>query len=444
MRTVGPWVRPRLVRRDDVAEAAGVVEDVVPAEGEAAIGRAAGERQVRDEPRRVLEGAQEGGRVLAPRREDLRRRVARQRVDDVPGRHLDDLVPRHVEPAHRRAAGIRDDVEDDGAGHDPAAGGLREVLCDAAVSLGPGEERGGLLERAVRRGPAQARGEVVDAGPGGGVVERGAEVVARRVLGEPEEARPREAAARQPLAHRDPVEGGPLGVVGGAAAGEGEGAPPLRVARGGEAEHLALEARELRAVLVRGAGPRVEPLVPDPAEEEALLGLGAEHLLGPLGLAVGVPPGQGAHLGEELLESGVLVERHGDVVRAPGERRDGVLSRPGVAARVVLQLVEAEVGEAGAGERPGGGEPGDPGAEDRDADALAAGDGPREELARPDPVPAQDVGPGDHAAEGRALRGIAAGGEEGRKGRQADERGDRLAPGRSHVTRTSATRSRRS
>ena len=299
MRTVGPWSRSRLVRRDDVAEAARVVEDVVPAEREAAVGGPPGERQVRDEPRRVLEGAQERGRALAPRREDLRGGVAGKRVDDVPGRHLDDLVPRHVEPAEGGAVGLRDDVEDDGAGHDPAAGGLHEVLHEAAVPLGPGQERGGLLEGAVRRSPAQARGEVVDAGPGGGVVERGAEVVARRVLGEPEEARAREAAPRQPLAHRDPVERGPLGVVGRAAAGEGEGAAPLRVAQGGEAEHLPLEARELLAVLARGARARVEPLVPEPAEEEPLLGLGAEHLLGPLGLAVGGPARQRADLGEE-------------------------------------------------------------------------------------------------------------------------------------------------
>ena len=444
MRTVGPWPAVPLVRRDDVAEAAGVVEDVVPAEREAAVGGPPGERQVCNEPRRVLEGAQERRWALAPRREDLRGGVARKRVDDVPRRHLDDLVPRNVEPAEGGAFGLRYDVEDDGAGDDPVAGVLHEVFHEAAVPLGPGQERGGLLEGTVRRSPAQARGEVVDAGPGGGVVERGAEVVAGGVLGEPEEACAREAAARQPLAHRDPVERGPLGVVGRAAAGDGEGAAPLRVPLGSEAEHLPLEARELLAVLAGRARARVEPLVPDPAEEEALLGLGAEHLLGPLGLAVGSAARQGADLGEERLEGGVPVDRHRDVVRAPGEGRDGVLSGTGVAARVVLQLVEAVIGEARASEGPGGGEAGDSCAENRDPDALAASDGSRQELARPDPVAAKNVRPGDHPAERGTLRGLPAGREEGGKGRKADERGDRLAAGRPHVTRTSATRSRRS
>ena len=285
----------------------------------------------------------------------------------------------------------------------------------------------------------------MDAGPGGRVVEGRAEVVARRVLGEPEEARAREAVPRQPLAHRDPVERGPLGVVGGAAAGKGEGAPPLRVAQGGEAEHLALEARELLAVLARGARARVEPLVPEAAEEEPLLRLGAEHLLGPLGLAVGRAARQGAHLREERLEGRVRVERDGDVVRAPGEGRDGVPARAGVPARVVLELVDAEVREAGAGaasRRTRGRRCPAPRIATPTLSRRAAGRG------RSSPVrircPRRTSAPTIDAAERGAVRGLAAGGEEGREGRQADERGDGLAAGGPHVTRTSATRSRRS
>ena len=85
--------------------------------------------------------------------------------------------------------------------------------------------------------------------------------------------------------------------------------------------------------------------------------------------------------------SGALTVRAGDGVRA----------RAGVPARLVLELVDPEVREPRPGERPGGRQARDPGAEDRDADALPAGDGAGEELAGPDPVPAQDVGPDDRA-----------------------------------------------
>ena len=264
MRTVGPWVAARLVRGDDVAEAARVVEDVVPAEGEAAVGGPAGERQVRDEPRRVLEGAQEGGGLSRHGREDLRRGVARQRVDDVPGRHLDDLVPRHVEPAdraRRRPSGRRRRRRPPVTIRSPAA--FARCFDEAAVPLGPGQER----RRAPRRGrPARLRaGARRSSGCRPRRRCRRARSRSRRgsVLGEPEEARAREAAARQPLAHRDPVEGGPLGVVGGAAAAGGRrrGAPSRRAAAAKRSISRSKRESSARSSR-RGAGARVEPLVP--------------------------------------------------------------------------------------------------------------------------------------------------------------------------------------
>ncbi|MBK9965961.1 MAG: hypothetical protein IPP07_14065 [Holophagales bacterium] len=76
--------------------------------------------------------------------------------------------------------------------------------------------------------------------------------------------------------------------------------------RAAKAQHLRLETAELLVIARARPGPRVEPFVPEPLQEEALLGLAAERFLGVDGLAPGVRPSSAPTSSSSASSAGIL------------------------------------------------------------------------------------------------------------------------------------------
>ena len=195
--------REALVRGHHVAERGAVVEHVVPGERRAVpVARGFLERQVGDEPRRVVECGERLAQAGLAARERAPGEAERRRPHDVLGVEPDravlageedvepDLAPALLDPVDERVAGHRRRVALEEAPHDPA------------VALRPREHR---LRVGVLGVPVAAR-EVVDAGPGRDVAIVAAVVVAAGVVDEPVDGAARVALGDEPVAHRAAVE----------------------------------------------------------------------------------------------------------------------------------------------------------------------------------------------------------------------------------------------
>ncbi len=353
-----------LVRRVHVAERSALADHVVPRERETVGGGRLVERHVRDDPGARGEAL---ALVLEPAH-DAPGGEARQGAHDVLGRRLPDDASHRVEPAHDDAVRERADLEDDDPGADPRGVAGGEGVDEATVALRPGQQRSRLVARY-----GDAGREVVERGPGARPLEGGAEVVAARVLDVPAK-RPRgEALAREPGRRADPVERDEVGVPRAPRRRDGERAPALVVAPPGAGVDDGTEALVLAEIVRRRPGEREEPLVPDAAVEEPLLGVAAERALdgerAPLRVEALDDPG----LPEQLAQRPLLPRRARQVVGAERVARHGVLARGRRAADAVLELEEDEVRRAGAREAPRGREPRDAAARDDHRHVLAHG-----------------------------------------------------------------------
>src|SRR5262249_6740707 len=156
---------------------------------------------------------------------------------------------------------------------------------DAAVTFGPGQEWLRLRARL-----AQTRREVEQPGPGAGLFQRRAVVVAAGVAHQPAQPRRGPAVLIEPVGPRERVEPCPLGVVGAGRHRNGERTPAAAVAPRYPAGNLGTERLELTHILLTLADVQVQSLVPATPKVDAFLRVAAEVLLGHDGIALLVAP----------------------------------------------------------------------------------------------------------------------------------------------------------
>ena len=180
----------------------------------------------------------------------------------------------------------------------------------------------------------------MNAGPGGGVFGQGAVIVAAGVVDVPVEVGRIEGLAAEPVGDGDAVESR-VGRCGGTRHGDGE------LARGAGFGHAPLETAILFVIAARGGDLRLDAVLPFPVQEEPLLRREAEVALFP------PPVGEHAQVGEQLANQQRLGARHRNVMRAPGERGNGVLAPARDASGLLLHFEQDEIAEAALLKTPG-------------------------------------------------------------------------------------------
>jgi hypothetical protein len=258
-----------------------------------------------------------------------------------------------VEHRHHRAAVAGFTDVDDGVVDEGRQGQVfRQRGDEGAVALGPRDHR------ALGDTGATAGAEVEEAGPGAGLVEVDAVVVADGVVAQPVQVRRREALLQQELAKTHAVERQQVGVARGAGPRQGEGGMAGGVDEGAVRVDEGLEAAQVAFVPGVEGGVGREALVEGAVDEEALVGLATAEALVDDGMPQRIAALDGAQLVEHADGEGVVVERGRDVVGAPWKACHRALAVAGRAAEPVVELDELHALEAGRPQSPHGGEPG--------------------------------------------------------------------------------------
>src|SRR6266542_1640717 len=175
------------------------------------------------------------------------------------------------------------------------------MLHETTIAGGPRKELGRFVARIF-----ETRREVEKAGPCARIFSAQAVIVATCIIDEPAQASALEVASIQPGGHRHPIERGDRGVVRAMGHRNRESPPSPLIAKGNPLVDLSMKPFELRQVLRRGAGPRIEPFVPAPVKEDPFLGSAQQLLLGVDWLAARRIRGDGADFVEKRDESTVL------------------------------------------------------------------------------------------------------------------------------------------
>src|SRR5262245_48415413 len=135
-----------------------------------------------------------------------------------------------------------------------------------------------------------------------------------------------------------------------------------------------LRLEHLPVALIGGAlaGQRTQPFLPGMAEEQPLLRVATEELLGDDRFVVVVPAFENAQFVEQSDEGPVLLQRRGKVMRSPwtGDPSQHAALRCPAWRR--LELEQDEIVESGAMQAPRGRQPGDAAPNNDDPDLLPA------------------------------------------------------------------------